>query len=457
LSEMSALPRPELARWGVRGLFPELIETLNDAFDPGFCDLYDQVMAQIIDFYRHQPGGEALDEGLRRFGLVSEADLLVRRARLSNRSEVPDRRRIRKVILLSRITVGADVAVTSVLMSALRAAVPQAEIVLIGPIKLEELFHDSGGLRLRAVTYLREGRVLDRFTSWVDLVEIISQESEGLSEDEFWVVDPDSRMTQLGLLPVTKDERNYFFFESRRYRCPEIERLGELAANWADRCWPVPDRAGSSHLPRVALSAEALALGAGVAHRLRGPHHRHLVSISLGVGGDDRKRVSEQFEDSLVRALSQDANLVIDKGSTGEERDQVDRLLRVLETTGKSVIEARQGEPIAWRSASEVDVFAWEGGIGSFAGLVAACDQYIGYDSAGQHIAAALGRPALTVFVNSSTPLFGARWRPAGHNETRVLSLTREELASRSADDLSRAALALSRELRRVGQNDPPT
>jgi ADP-heptose:LPS heptosyltransferase len=32
----------------------------------------------------------------------------------------------------------------------------------------------------------------------------------------------------------------------------------------------------------------------------------------------------------------------------------------------------------------------WDGSIGAFAGLIADSDQYIGYDSAGQHIAAAM-------------------------------------------------------------------
>jgi ADP-heptose:LPS heptosyltransferase len=454
LCEISALPQPQLAHCGVKGLFPELIERLNDAFEPGCCDLYDRVMAQIIDFYRHQPRGEKLDALLRGFGIVSEADLLLRKARLSKRSEGTNRReirnKVRKVILLSRITIGADVAVTSVLMSALQAAVPQAEVVLIGPLKLQELFQDYRGLRLRAVTYQREGGVLDRLTSWVDLVEAISQETEGLSEDEVWIVDPDSRMTQLGLLPVTNNERNYFFFESRRYRHPAIDRLGELAADWANQCWPIPDRMGMKHFPRVAPSAEALAFGAAVADRLRGRRHRHLVSISLGVGGNDRKRVSAEFEDLLVSALSQDASLVIDKGSTPEERDQVNRLVRTLKLTGSSVVEAKQGERIIWpASASEVDVFTWEGGIGMFAGLVAASDQFVGYDSAGQHIAAALGRPTLTVFVNASTPLFESRWRPTGPTETRVLSLTREDVVSKSVEEISHAAIALSRQLRR--------
>jgi len=449
LCEISALPQPQLAHCGVNGLFPELIERLNDAFKPGCCDLYDRVMAQLIDFYRHQPRAEKLDALLRGFGIASEADLLLRKARLSGTNRREIRNNVRKVILLSRITIGADVAVTSVLMSTLQAAVPQAEMVLIGPLKLQELFEDHRGLRLRAVTYLREGGVLDRLTSWVDLVGVISQETEGLSEDEVWIVDPDSRMTQLGLLPVTSNERNYFFFESRSYRHPAIDRLGELAAHWANQCWPIPDRVGMKHFPRVAPSAEALAFGAAVAERLRGRRHRHLVSISLGVGGNDRKRVSAEFEDLLVRALSQDASLVIDKGSTPEERDQVNRLVRTLKLTGSSIVEAKQGQPIIWpASASEVDVFTWEGGIGMFAGLVAASDQYVGYDSAGQHIAAALGRPTLTVFVNASTPLFESRWRPTGPTETRVLSLTSEDLASKSVEEITHAVIALSRELR---------
>jgi ADP-heptose:LPS heptosyltransferase len=55
------------------------------------------------------------------------------------------------------------------------------------------------------------------------------------------------------------------------------------------------------------------------------------------------------------------------------------------------------------------------------AALIGESDLYIGYDSAGQHIAAALGVPCIDVFAGSSSPRMLDRWKPTGKAETRVV------------------------------------
>ncbi|HKE03065.1 MAG TPA: hypothetical protein VKE91_03350, partial [Blastocatellia bacterium] len=52
LCEITADENREVARAGVRILFPALIERLNDSFDPAACELYDRIFAQVIDFHR---------------------------------------------------------------------------------------------------------------------------------------------------------------------------------------------------------------------------------------------------------------------------------------------------------------------------------------------------------------------------------------------------------------------
>ena len=76
LCEITADENREVARAGVRILFPALIERLNDSFDPAACELYDRTFAQVIDFYRHLPKAVDFDESLRGFGLMNESDLL---------------------------------------------------------------------------------------------------------------------------------------------------------------------------------------------------------------------------------------------------------------------------------------------------------------------------------------------------------------------------------------------
>ncbi len=69
LCRINILPDPNLSRIGVNALFPKLIERLNDAFDPAYCKLYDEVFSQVISFCRAIPEGHKLDSTLTQFGL----------------------------------------------------------------------------------------------------------------------------------------------------------------------------------------------------------------------------------------------------------------------------------------------------------------------------------------------------------------------------------------------------
>ena len=65
----------------------------------------------------------------------------------------------------------------------------------------------------------------------------------------------------------------------------------------------------------------------------------------------------------------------------------------------------------------------WSGRIGLFAALISESDLYIGYDSAGQHIAAAAGVACIDVFAGFSSPRMLDRWRPAGPGASRVIAV----------------------------------
>jgi ADP-heptose:LPS heptosyltransferase len=65
----------------------------------------------------------------------------------------------------------------------------------------------------------------------------------------------------------------------------------------------------------------------------------------------------------------------------------------------------------------------WSGRIGLLAALIAESDLYIGYDSAGQHIAAAAGVACIDVFAGFSSQRMLERWRPAGPGTSRVIAV----------------------------------
>jgi hypothetical protein len=433
LCEITADEDREIARAGVRILFPALIERLNDSFDPAACELYDRIFAQVIDFYRRLPRARDFDESLRGFGLMNESDLLSRKsAILNHRVPIPESQSsILKVLLLSRVTIGADVAITSVIMARLQTLLRGTEFVLLGSAKLRELFGGDPRVRIREIKYERGGDVLSRLESWVDVVEAVNEEIRGLSVDEFLLIDPDSRLTQLGLLPLLKDERNYLFFESRSYQgrtraIRDPQSIGQLASCWANDVFGATGEA----FPYVALPAEHQNFGRLAVEKLRRAGATRVTVVSLGVGGNQNKRVSEEFEIEMINRLIKDSTLVLDKGANGEEREQIDRIVAALRASGRAVIEIAESDradAIALEKI-EADAITWNGGLGAFAGLIAAGDRYVGYDSAGQHIAAALSIPTQTIFVNTSSPTFAERWRPYGPGIIEVLNFESENV-----------------------------
>jgi ADP-heptose:LPS heptosyltransferase len=448
LCEIASQSEPGIARAGTTGLFPELIERLNDSFAPSACALYDQVFAQVIDFHRRLPAAREFDQSLKRFGLFNEPDLLTRKSQIL-KSHIPNPtsfNSVRKVMLLSRVTIGADIAVTSVLINKLRPLLPQAEFVLLGSPKLRELFGGDQHIRVREIKYERGGTVLARLTSWLDVVAAVDDERRDLSNEELWLLDSDSRLTQLGLLPLLTDERNYFFFESRSYRPNSAAPLGQLTSQWLAEL--IGDQATT--FPFIALHNQLRQFGQTIAAKLRcaSATHHHLITISFGVGGNERKRISAEFEQQLVHHLLPDARLILDKGASEPERAVINRIVTQLRAQGRTVIEVNQqnaGE-ISAQEAINADVVTWDGGIGHFAALIAASDEYIGYDSSGQHIAAALGVPVLTIFVNSNSAKFAERWRPYGAGVSKVVRCEATELASRP--DAARETLAQALRMR---------
>jgi ADP-heptose:LPS heptosyltransferase len=423
LCEITASEDERIARAGVRALFPALIERLNDSFDPAACKLYDRVFAQVIDFYRRLPQAREFDKALRGFGLLNEADLLARKSRITNPHSafrIPHSA-FSKVLLLSRVTIGADVAVTSVIIAKLRELLPEAEFVLLGSGKLRELYGGDPRVRIREIRYERGGGALSRLMSWIDVVEAVSDETEGLNADEFRLIDPDSRLTQLGLLPLLKDEGAYLFFESRSYQHKNATRLGQLASRWSNEVFGL----NGETFPYVALPVEYQNFGREVAVAVRRAGAARITAISLGVGGNESKRVSDQFESDLIERLINDSTLILDKGATAEERDQINRIVAALKTAGRAVIEIneRNSADVISQEELRADAITWDGGIGALAGLIAASDQYVGYDSAGQHIAAALSVPTLTIFVNSGSATFAERWRPYGPGVIEVFNI----------------------------------
>src|SRR5579884_1534828 len=191
-----------------RALFAVLIERLADLFEPSLCDLYAQLFSYVIS--------RALPE-------YDPAELLLRYHRIRQVRRFPGGE-VRRVFVLSRVTLGADVAVTSVALDAAKQRFPSAEIYLVGPEKNAEMFAADPRIMPISVMYGRSSLLRDRLLAAAELQVAVDEPSA-------IVIDPDSRLTQLGLMPICDDSR-YFFFESRALGGLTDSPLTQLVSEW---------------------------------------------------------------------------------------------------------------------------------------------------------------------------------------------------------------------------------
>jgi ADP-heptose:LPS heptosyltransferase len=332
--------------------FGVFVEGMADRFEPALCDVYARLFAQAVELA--VPGTDA-------------AALVARYQRV--RCPRPAAGEPRRVFVLSRVTLGADVAVTSVMLDAAKRRFPNAEVILVGPAKNYELFAGDARVHHQPLDY-RRGSLRQRLAVWEDLKALFAA-------PDCAVIDPDSRLTQLGLLPVCPEER-YFLFESRSYGGDGDRSLPELAAAWAQEVLGV-----SGARPYIALPGGAAGPGG--------------IAVSLGVGENAAKRIPYPFETELLRLLATlGLPVCVDLGPGGEESERVARAI----------------------AASGAVATTWNGSFAGFASIIAGSRLYVGYDSAGQHVAAACGVPLISVFAGFPSPRMFARWRPTGPRAT---------------------------------------
>jgi ADP-heptose:LPS heptosyltransferase len=131
----------------------------------------------------------------------------------------------------------------------------------------------------------------------------------------------------------------------------------------------------------------------------------------------------------LTRLLSGGATVILDKGGEPEEAARIEGLVAALQGEGfRSVAldDPACGAEVP-SAAAGIQLLTWQGSIGRFAALIGASDVYIGYDSAGQHIAAAFGVPTINIFTGFTSPRMPERWAPYGRGPVEMLVLDTTE------------------------------
>jgi ADP-heptose:LPS heptosyltransferase len=118
------------------------------------------------------------------------------------------------------------------------------------------------------------------------------------------------------------------------------------------------------------------------------------ITVSLGVGENPAKRIDGSFERELLRMLAETgASVLVDTGAGDEERARVEAAL----------------QPV-----SQMNVHTHAGAFAPFAAEIARSKIFVGYDSAGGHVASACGVPLISIAKGFVSERMAARWRPNG-------------------------------------------
>ncbi len=408
----------DLTGMAAQALFRIIIESLCDDFEDLQTETYNRVMAQLISFCRKLPSGQELDRCLNDFKIFDRDDLLnrIKTIRMDGK-HLSRQRNVKKILLLSRVTIGADVAITSIIIQRLADLFPDAELVLIGGGKLDEIYGGNSRIRLQRVDYNRKGGLIGRLSSWQLVLNIIQQELAACPLENTILIDPDSRLSQLGVLPIIPEDQ-YFFFDSRS----DISFAGNMSMAQLTNTW-INKVTGQEDFryPRIWPHSSNLTKASEFYSELKKCGARRVIAINFGVGGNQRKKVGWRLEKELLLSLLQepDTVIVLDKGFGDAELQNSNLLLTAVKENGFATQDAVFGT--ALDSDISRGVIGMQTRIGEIAAIISKSDEYIGYDSACQHIAVALNTPCLTIFAGSNNMRFIRRWSAFGPNSCQIV------------------------------------
>jgi len=343
---VGALPNDALSKPAIKNLFGNIVERLCDSHTRKDRDAYYRVFSQVIDICRRSntDEGRRMDEQLKAFGINSTDEMVARNTAVREATEFDPARApgIRKVFVPYRVSIGSDISISSVIIKRMTEMFPNAEIIILGNWKLKGIFEGHPRVRVVDINYERRGGLLTRLNTWFLLLGALEQ--EGFDSKDCVFADPGSRLLQLGLLPIAADDadkarQSYFVFEMTM--ATHDRGVGEESARWTERIFPHNDE---NAYPALFLNEEDIDFAGNVESEL-GLADRYTVSMSLGVGGNWDKSLTDGdedpvFEARLIDRVIEEGNvMVLDKGFGEEEETRAEYIEKEQAAKGTVVVE----------------------------------------------------------------------------------------------------------------------
>jgi ADP-heptose:LPS heptosyltransferase len=411
-----------LAQDGISALFKGIIEPLNDSFRLPDQQAYYLVFSEIIQQIRSNPKAKQLHQELQQEGIFSAEDAFNRTMQqLSVPAKISNPAAVKKVFILSRVTLGADIAITSILIQKVKQYFTEATCIVIGDEKLKQLFSFSDRLQLLPIRYPRQGDLISRFNSWLDARTLIIPIISTLLPHQWLIIDPKSRITQLGLLPLASPKENTFILDHIAM-AGNNSNLGLETNHWFDKTFGI--HTASLHFPCIDI-ADSSRKSFFMRYSSLLSCKRQRVTINFGSGGNRAKELPIDLEVSILKKLINEGFQVwLDKGYGTAEYAKIDHLVSLMDLPKQTFLDASDTNP-AIPPVNSPDLIVFTATAAELSVLIAKSDLYVGYDSMGQHMAAAVKTPAIILFNGHPNPVFLTKWTPLCRTPLAVIDCQR--------------------------------
>jgi len=424
LSELGFHSNPDISKRILEPLFGVVINDLKKSFKKREGEAYLKIMPYFI--LKAKEKSSIVENWFKRMGISSENPIedIYQRSRNLRKKKKPlsikEAEKIKKVILLSRNTIGSEAYVNGIIINRLLKNLKNCEIIFIDTsntgkhifnhprIKLIDKFINYKGEEVSLIWDRQGIQIRERFEYTALLSEFISLETKGMKKGEFIVFDADTRLSQTGAMPICSEKDHYFIdtvLEEDNIDINNVKNFGIICNEYLNKIF----QENETSYPVIFLPDEESKKARIFRNSL--PKDKPIIMFHFG-SGLEFKTLSSEFEQALLlRAFDYGVPLIV-MPVMDWEKERVKKHIEFLESNGK-----KQGH----------DFFTFQGSLSTFVALIGEMDLCVGYDSQCQHMAAALGIPFITLFTGYINKIFLKRWTPLSKNFYKIIDIDKNK------------------------------
>ena len=420
ITELAFIKDEETAKRMIEPVFGVLVNDLKKSFTKKEGDIYLQIFPYFILAAKEK--SHIVQKWFEKMHISSTSpieDLYSRSLDLRKPKtlmSIEDKNKIKKAIILSRNTIGAEACINGIIINRAMANLPNAKIIFVDTtnsgrhifnhprISSISSFVNSEGKEISLLWDRHNISVLSRFEYTANLSDFIEIETSGLDEKEFIVFDADTRLSQTGAMPICAPDRHYFIDTVLKNDNEKVESLGRLCNDYLNRIF----QESGMHYPKIFLPKEEIKK---VKEFRKTIPSKKIIMLHFG-SGLKSKSLSLEFEKKLALVACNYGTPIIILPPVDWEMEKIKSTISFLEENGK---------------VKGKDFFTFGAPLSTFVSLINEMDLCICYDSQSQHMAASLGVPFITLFTGYINKTFLQRWTPISENFFKIIDIDKNQ------------------------------